>query len=79
MAFASRHAMKTAITVPVLQVHGAQDRCFLPVVAQGSGRYVDAPYRWRLLEGVGHFPHEEDADRFDAEVLSWLQDPEPDR
>ena len=38
-----------------------------------------APYRWRLLDGVGHFPHEEAPERFDREVLSWLQDPEPDR
>jgi len=63
----------------VLQVPGAKNRCFLPDVAQGSGRYVAAPYRWRLLEGVGHFPHEEAPERFDAEVLSWLADPEPDR
>ena len=27
--------------------------------ARGSGRYVDAPYRWRLIDGAGHFPHEE--------------------
>lgn len=73
------HHMKRPISVPVLQVHGVQDRCFLPDVAQGSGRYVAAPYRWRLLDGVGHFPHEEAPDRFDAEVLSWLADPEPDR
>jgi pimeloyl-ACP methyl ester carboxylesterase len=71
--------MKRPIEVPVLQVHGAQDRCILPAVAQGSGRYVGAPYRWRLLNTVGHFPHEEDPDQFDAEVLSWLHDPEPDR
>lgn len=71
--------MKNAISVPVLQVHGSQDRCFLPEVAQGSGRYVGAPYRWRLMDGVGHFPHEEDPDRFDRTVLDWLADPEPDR
>ena len=71
--------MKKPIGVPVLQIHGAKDRCFLPAVAQGSGRYVDAPYRWRLLAGVGHFPHEEDPERFDDELLSWLRDPEPDR
>jgi pimeloyl-ACP methyl ester carboxylesterase len=48
-------------------------------LAQGSSRYVEAPYRWRLLEGVGHFPHEEDPDRFTSELLNWLDDPEPDR
>jgi pimeloyl-ACP methyl ester carboxylesterase len=71
--------LKRPIAVPVLQIHGAADRCFLPEAAQGSGRYVAAPYRWRLLDGVGHFPHEEAPERFDHEVLSWLQDPEPDR
>lgn len=73
------HRMKQSIKAPVLQVHGARDRCFLPDVAQGSGRYVDAPYRWRLLDGVGHFPQEEDPEQFDQTVLSWLADPEPDR
>ena len=72
------HEMRQPIGVPVLQIHGALDRCFLPAVAQGSGRYVKAPYRWRLLDGVGHFPHEEDPARFDQEVLSFLADPEPD-
>ncbi len=71
--------LKHPIKVPVLQIHGTADSCFLPEVARGSGRYVLAPYRWRLLDGVGHFPHEEAPERFDREVLSWLQDPEPDR
>ena len=71
--------MRTPIGVPVLQLHGAADTCVLPRSAQGSGEYVVAPYRWRLLDGVGHFPHEEAPDRFDAEVLGWLADPEPDR
>lgn len=73
------HRMKQPINVPVLQVHGARDRCVLPAAAQGSGRFVDAPYRWRLIDGVGHFPHEEDPQRFDTTVLSWLADSEPDR
>jgi pimeloyl-ACP methyl ester carboxylesterase len=72
-------SMATPIDVPVLQVHGAADPVVLPTSAQGSSQYVTAPYRWRLLEGVGHFPHEEDPQRFDATVLEWLNDPEPDR
>ena len=40
----------------------------LPRTAQGSGRYVAAPYRWRLIEGAGHFPHEERPEVFDAEL-----------
>jgi len=71
--------MRRQIEVPTLQLHGALDTCVLPRSAQGSGRYVAAPYRWRLLDGAGHFPHEERPDRFDAELLGWLADPEPER
>ncbi|MET8000607.1 alpha/beta fold hydrolase [Nonomuraea glycinis] len=72
-------AMRTEIEAPTLQLHGAQDRCILPRTAQGSSRYVAAPYRWRLLEGAGHYPHEEAPEMFDNELLGWLADPEPDR
>jgi pimeloyl-ACP methyl ester carboxylesterase len=74
-----RRLMRTEIEMPTLQMHGALDTCVLPRTAQGSGRYVAAPYRWRLIEGAGHFPHEERPELFDAELLGWLDDPEPDR
>jgi pimeloyl-ACP methyl ester carboxylesterase len=71
--------MRSPIQVPVLHLHGSLDPCVLPGAARGSGVYVDAPYRWRLLDGAGHFPHEEVPDRFDLELRSWLADPEPER
>ncbi|MFF0867685.1 alpha/beta fold hydrolase [Nonomuraea sp. NPDC003560] len=71
--------MRTEIEAPTLHLHGALDPCVLPRTAQGSSRYVAAPYRWRLFEGAGHFPHEEIPDVFDTELLGWLADPEPDR
>jgi pimeloyl-ACP methyl ester carboxylesterase len=71
--------IKEPIRVPTLQLHGALDASVLPHVAAGSGQYVEAPYRWRLFEGVGHFPHEEVPSVFSAELLGWLADPEPDR
>ncbi|MDP9863603.1 MULTISPECIES: alpha/beta fold hydrolase [Streptosporangium] len=71
--------MRSAIAAPTLQLHGALDRHILPRTAQGSSRYVAAPYRWRLIEGAGHFPHEERPEEFDAELIGWLSDPEPDR
>jgi pimeloyl-ACP methyl ester carboxylesterase len=72
-------AMRTEVEAPTLHLHGALDPRVLPRTAQGSSRYVAAPYRWRLLEGAGHFPHEEIPDVFDTELLGWLADPEPDR
>lgn len=70
--------MRTRIQVPTLQLHGALDPCILPESAQGSGRYVERPYRWKLIDGVGHFPHEERPHVFDEELLGWLRDGEPD-
>lgn len=77
MRYARR--MRTAVQAPTLQLHGALDTCVLPATARGSGRYVDAPYRWRLIDGAGHFPQEEQPDRFGDEVCHWLADPEPER
>jgi len=71
--------MRSPIQAPTLHLHGALDPCVLPSAARGSGVYVEAPYRWRLLDGAGHFPHEEVPERFDLELRSWLADPEPER
>jgi pimeloyl-ACP methyl ester carboxylesterase len=71
--------MKSPVSAPVLHLHGAVDPCVLPQAARGAGRYVEGPYRWKVLDGTGHFPHEERPDLFDAEFLGWLADPEPDR
>jgi pimeloyl-ACP methyl ester carboxylesterase len=73
------HRMRVPIQAPTLQVHGALDTCVLPGVARGAGRHVEGPYRWRMIDGAGHFPHEEQASRFDAELRGWLTDPEPER
>jgi pimeloyl-ACP methyl ester carboxylesterase len=72
-------AMRSPVQAPTLQIHGSLDSCIRPRTARGSGGFVDAPYRWRLLDGAGHFPHEELPERFDLELSSWLADPEPER
>jgi pimeloyl-ACP methyl ester carboxylesterase len=74
----ARH-MRTVIQAPTLHLHGALDTCVPPSAARGSVRYVDGPYRWRLIDGAGHFPAEEQPDRFDQALHSWLTDPEPER
>jgi len=40
---------------------------------------VEAPYRWRLMDGAGHFPQEEQPERLTAELRHWLADAEPER
>jgi pimeloyl-ACP methyl ester carboxylesterase len=69
-----RREMSTPITAPTLQLHGSLDSCVLPQTAQGSGQYVAADYEWRVLEGLGHFPHEESPDLVTGELLRWCKD-----
>jgi pimeloyl-ACP methyl ester carboxylesterase len=72
-------AIAAPVNAPTLQLHGDLDRCVLPGAAQGSGRYVSADYEWRLLPGVGHFPHEEVPEAFNTELLSWLASAEAEK
>ena len=62
-------SMRRPVAVPVLQLHGDLDGCVLPRTAQGSERYVRAPYDWRLLVGVGHFPQNEVPDLVSAAII----------
>lgn len=65
--------MQRPLVAPTLQLHGDLDPAVLPRTALGSGRYVIAGYEWRLLEGVGHFPHVECPDLVTAEILRWTK------
>lgn len=67
------HDMHELVGVPTLQIQGLLDTCVLPATAKGSGEYVGAPYTWRPLSGVGHYPHQEAPQTFNTELLSWLE------
>jgi pimeloyl-ACP methyl ester carboxylesterase len=62
------------IVTPTLQLHGALDTAILPRTAQGSSRYVIARYEWRVLDGVGHFPHVEAPDVVTGEIIRWAKE-----
>ena len=66
-----RTAMTPPISVPTLQIQGELDPCVSTDTASGSGRYVGADYRWQLLPGVGHFPHQERPDDVTAAIVDW--------
>jgi pimeloyl-ACP methyl ester carboxylesterase len=66
--------MRQPVRQRVLQLHGMLDPSVLPATAEGSAEYVAGPYRWRLLDGVGHFPHEEAPDAFTKELAAWLEE-----
>ncbi|GGK20912.1 alpha/beta hydrolase [Pilimelia terevasa] len=65
--------MQRPTPVPTLQLHGGADRAILARTAQGSGRYVSGPYEWRLLDGIGHFPHRETPEYVLGEILRWVK------
>jgi pimeloyl-ACP methyl ester carboxylesterase len=69
-----RKQMRIPIVAPTLHLHGELDPVILPSTALGSGRYVIAPYEWRLLDGVGHFPHREVPDLVAGEILRWAKE-----
>jgi pimeloyl-ACP methyl ester carboxylesterase len=54
--------LEQGVDVPVLQLHGALDGGIRPEAAHGSGAWVHADYELQVLEGLGHFPHEEAPD-----------------
>lgn len=67
-------SLSQPVTAPTLQLHGGLDGSLLPRTAQGSGRYVAAAYEWRLLDGVGHFAHQEAPELVTGELLRWAKD-----
>jgi pimeloyl-ACP methyl ester carboxylesterase len=66
--------MSRPVSVPTLQLHGADDGCIAPEAAQGSGRYVRGRYEWRLVPGAGHFLPEEAPDLVTGELIRWAKE-----
>jgi pimeloyl-ACP methyl ester carboxylesterase len=65
--------VRAPIAAPVLHLHGDFDTCMLPATAQGSGKYVAGRYEWRVLDGVGHFPHNEVPELVSGELVRWAK------
>jgi pimeloyl-ACP methyl ester carboxylesterase len=70
-------AAATPVTAPVLQIHGTLDGAVLPATVDGSQAYAAGGYTRVDMDGIGHFPHEEDPPAFDAALLAWLATVEP--
>ncbi|HEV7195117.1 MAG TPA: alpha/beta hydrolase [Pedococcus sp.] len=65
-------AMRTPITVPVLQLHGEHDRAVLPSIAADPSAPVVGPFERHLVAGAGHFLPEEAPDVVTGRLLDWL-------
>jgi pimeloyl-ACP methyl ester carboxylesterase len=59
-------------TVPVLQVHGADDPFLLAATAAVSWRWGGPHLRSEVLPGTGHFPHAERPDVTTSLLLDFL-------
>lgn len=70
--------MRRPVQTPVLQLHGALDPVVPPAAARAPGGPVAASHRWRMIDGAGHFLHEERPDQVNDVLLRWLKDPEPE-
>ncbi len=67
-------SLSTPIAAPVLHLQGSFDTCVLPGTAQGSGQYVSGEYEWRVLDGIGHFPHAEVPHVVSGELIRWAKE-----
>lgn len=65
-------AVKEPLTVPVLQLHGAQDPYVLPETATRSHRWAGGHLTYELVDGAGHFLPEEAPDQVTKALLTWL-------
>jgi pimeloyl-ACP methyl ester carboxylesterase len=61
-----------AIEVPTLYVWSDQDPAIGPAGAYATERHVTGPYRFVVLEGIGHWIPETAAERFNEELLAHL-------
>lgn len=64
------------IEVPVAFLHGDEDWAITPEMAEETrGLIINAATRMTVLEGIGHFPHQEDPDRTNpalVDLVRWV-------
>jgi pimeloyl-ACP methyl ester carboxylesterase len=65
-------SMRTPITVPVLQLHGAHDPVVLPRTALEPVEAVRGRFERHIVPNAGHFLPEEAPDVVTAHLLDWL-------
>ncbi|ORV41051.1 alpha/beta hydrolase [Mycolicibacter engbaekii] len=60
------------IAVPTLYVWSDRDMALKPKAAHDTARYVDAAYRFEVLEGVSHWIPDTEPDRLADLLLDWF-------
>lgn len=65
-------SVRAPITVPVLEVEGAQDRFLGRSTARRDARFVTGSFRSETIAGAGHFVPEEAPEALNGVLLDWL-------
>ena len=63
--------LSRVIETRVLQIHGSLDPCLLEPTARRSRRWAGS-HDYRVLDGCGHFPHEEAPDACTELIAAFL-------
>jgi len=66
------HALRSPITVPVLQLQGGQDGAVVPALAPLSSAYVTGSFEQHFIARAGHFLPEEAPAEVNAHLVAWL-------
>jgi pimeloyl-ACP methyl ester carboxylesterase len=61
------------IKVPTLFLWGDADDTVGRVAAEGTGEFIEAPYQFEVLPGVGHYAADQVPDRVNALMLAHLR------
>jgi pimeloyl-ACP methyl ester carboxylesterase len=70
-------SLKAPLTVPVLQLHGALDRCRPARTAMTPAALAGPAFRYELVADAGHFLPEEQPDVVSDLLLDWLGEVAP--
>ena len=62
-----------AVSVPTLYIWGDADDTVGRVAAEGTGEFIDAPYHFEVLPGVGHYAADQVPDKVNALLLAHLR------
>jgi pimeloyl-ACP methyl ester carboxylesterase len=58
--------------VPTLFIWGDQDDTVGRAASEGTGEFIDAPYQFEVLPGVGHYAADQVPEQVNALLLSHL-------
>ena len=65
--------LDAGVQAPVLHLHGSEDGCLRTETVHGSGAWAHGGYELQVLDGLGHFPHEEAPDLVGKLLLEHAQ------